>query len=527
MGLLSFSLRLKFISGLVLFALALGICISIIMYFHFNEIMQSEISQRSRMLLAQSNAIQNYVKTVLRPEMFNTLPEGRFVLKAMSSSYISRQIMARLNVDDTSFYHYRRVSIKPRNPDSAPNAFERDLIAIFNKDQTLKIWEENTLVGDEEYHLVARPVTFTTSCMQCHGDPENAPEELKQIYGSKNGFHYRDGEVGGVVVAGFPVDMIKSPVQDVTMQYLSLYFSGILIFAVLISLFFDRLVMKNLHSLTGIFKSRFSGDQEQGIIDKLKEKDEIEGLIEGVDELALCLSNARDELEDYALNLENRVKERTRELNFKAEKHRGDVRLFVRILSGSGRSMDTHQLILNLLDNVGKRYNADQVVYHCMVVSEKSYQWQKDARAPELTQEIRDLLWKDKVLFDKNHLFIPVKSPESHWGILSISWLDSPIYDDLDSAILIALGQQVAILIENIQAFSNIRFQNAMLQSIFEGISDPLILIDADGHIIIANTGSTRILTDGDKKEQEAQLKNFLDLASFNNGPLNILARVS
>ena len=67
------NLRLKFISGLVLFVLALGICISIILYFHFNSIMKSEISQRARMLLAQSNAIQDYVKTELRPEMFAKL----------------------------------------------------------------------------------------------------------------------------------------------------------------------------------------------------------------------------------------------------------------------------------------------------------------------------------------------------------------------------------------------------------------------------------------------------------------------
>ena len=183
----TFSLRFKFITGLVLFAGALGICISIIIYFHLNHIMRSEISQRSRMLLAQSDAIQDYVKTVLRPEMFDTLPEGRFVLKAMSSSYISREIMARLQKNEISAYHYRRVSIKPRNLKSTPNEFERNLILSFNKDKDLKSWEDDTLVGDKKYHLVARPVTFSESCMQCHGDPKDAPVELKEIYGDKNG----------------------------------------------------------------------------------------------------------------------------------------------------------------------------------------------------------------------------------------------------------------------------------------------------------------------------------------------------
>ena len=201
------NLRVKFITGLVLFALALGVCISIILYFHFNSIMKSQISQRSRMLLAQSNAVQNYVKTELRPEMFEILPEGRFVLKAMSSSYISREIMARLDIEGDQSFHYRRVSINPRNPESTSNDLEKELISYFVGNRDAPFWEDDAMVGDVEYHIVARPVVFKESCMSCHGEPEHAPVELLKLYGSKNGFHYSVNEVGGVVVAGFPVDV--------------------------------------------------------------------------------------------------------------------------------------------------------------------------------------------------------------------------------------------------------------------------------------------------------------------------------
>ena len=521
-----FSLRFKFITGLLLFAVALGICISIIIYFHLNHIMKSEISQRSRMLLSQSSAVQNYVKTILRPEMFKILPKDRFVLKAMSSSYISRQVMTLLDENDTSEFHYRRVSIKPRNPESTPNEFERNLILIFNRDKTIETWEDNTMVGDKEYHLVARPVTFSKSCMQCHGDPKDAPKELKEIYGDKNGFNYAVGDVGGIVVAGFPLDLIQQPVKEVTLQYLSLYFLGIMLFAGLISLFFDRLVMKNLHTLSLIFKTRFSGQQEQGIIDRIGQKDEIEGLIEGVDELAICLSDARNELEDYAQNLELKVEDRTKELKLKAKKHLGDVRLFVRLLSGFTGSIDTKHLITHVLESVGKRFDADQVIYHCTVISENAYSWKPDKDISKLSADIKELLWLDEILIRENQLFIPIKSSESHWGILCIFWSKIPLLDDLDPAILLALGQQIGILIENIQAFSNIRFQNDMLQSIFEGISDPLLLIDSNCHIIIANKGSKNILTKKKRANQEKELKNFLCPENTSNGSFNILNQV-
>lgn len=519
----AFNLRFKFITGLVLFALALGLCISVIMYFHFNSILESEISQRSRMLLAQSNAIQDYVKTILRPEMFNELPEGRFILKAMSSSYISREIMDRMNLLDTQKYHYRRVSIKPRNPFSRADDFEKGLIELFIRNKELQIWEDNTMVADKEYHMVARPVIFTASCMQCHGDPKDAPEELIRIYGDTNGFHYSEGDTAGVVVAGFPVDMIKTPAMELTLHYLSLYLLGILFFAGLISLFFDRLVMKNLQALTRIFKTRFSGEQEQGIIKRLGQKGEIEGLIEGVDELAICLSNARNELLGYAQNLEKRVEERTLKLHTESERHLSDVHLFVSLLSGFSGMKNTLALITNVLESVGRRFNASQVVYYCTVASENYYSWKKDQAVKILGKNARELLWKDQVLYENNELFIPIKSPESHWGILCISWISRPDEQDLDPVVLLALGHQMAILIENIQAFSNIRFQNDMLQSIFDGISDPLLLIDLDCHIIIANKGCNRILRDANRNLQEKELKELLCQTSGSDLPGSLL----
>jgi len=145
-----FNLRLKFITGLVVFIMALGVCISLIMYFHINSIMESEISQRSKMLLAQSDAVQDYVKSELRPEMFAALPEGRFILKAMSSSYISRAVMTRLNLKDASRYHYRRVAMNARNPSSVPDGIELELIAFFRQNPDARVWENTTHVQDEE-----------------------------------------------------------------------------------------------------------------------------------------------------------------------------------------------------------------------------------------------------------------------------------------------------------------------------------------------------------------------------------------
>lgn len=121
-----------------------------------------------------------------------------------------------------------------------------------------------------------------------------------------------------------------------TYQYLSLSILGVIFFAAMISLFFDRLVMKNLHRLSDVFKHRFSGEDELPIIERLGQKDEIEGLVDGLEELAVCLANARNQLQGHAQNLERRVEDRTQALDLKARRHLGDARLFVTLLSDFG-----------------------------------------------------------------------------------------------------------------------------------------------------------------------------------------------
>ncbi len=184
--------------------------------------------------------------------------------------------------------------------------------------------------------------------------------------------------------------------------------------------------------------------------------------------------------------------------------------MFVNLLTGFGGALTIPQLLAALLESVGIRYQAQEVVYYCLVASENHYAWKSETQKLKLPSEARNLIWKNDILFQERKLFIPVKSPESHWGILCLIWEKDPHPEDLDAEVLLALGQQVAVLIENIHVFSGIRYQHDMLQSVFEGISDPLLLIDEECHIIISNRAGHEILGSGKKEEQEAALRTFL-----------------
>ncbi|MBI9091851.1 MAG: hypothetical protein JEZ12_21780 [Desulfobacterium sp.] len=79
---------------------------------------------------------------ILSPEIFKELPKDRFLIKAMSFSYISREIMDRLSVKDDITYHYRRVAKNAQNKASSPTGVESDLIGLFNGNREITLEKE-------------------------------------------------------------------------------------------------------------------------------------------------------------------------------------------------------------------------------------------------------------------------------------------------------------------------------------------------------------------------------------------------
>ncbi len=512
----SMSLQTKFILGLAVFALSLGLFFGGTLFFHLRSVMLQEVSDKSNLILAQADAVQDYVRRDLRPAMFEVLPPDRFIISAMSSSYISRHIMERLNVKDTHYY-YRRVALNARNPESIPTSFERGIISQFRINHALKRWEGDVTIRGEKYHLTARPVIYEQSCMRCHGEPENAPTELLTRYGNERGFGYPVGEVSGLVVAGFPVRHTISQLKDITFGYLVMYLIAVVLFFAMVSVYFNKLVVHNLHNLTSIFRRHFSGPEERSIIERLGSHDEISGLVGGMEELAGHLNRTKKELEKYALNLEEMVVERTLELQQEVLRHRSDVNLFVNLLQGLNQSGSRPEMVAHAVEQIGRRFSAERVVYYCTVVSHQVVTWPAEEACEDIPAFWQQLMKDDDVRIEPCAAYVPVKSQDCAWGLLGIHWPEGKKPDKITKEVMLALGQQLGIALENIHAINNLTHQKDMLQSVFEGISNPLILLDAGGGILMANKWADVLIEKGTSGgELRRALKETLGLDKAN-----------
>lgn len=126
---------------------------------------------------------------------------------------------------------FRMTSHNVMNPQNAPNAFETEALAKIRAGNLQEYYEATP----NEYRY-ASAVYHKASCIRCHGDPANAPDDVLNIYGAERGFGFREGDVAGVISVTLP----KKTLFASTLSMFSLIEVGIIFLSILPILWFVR-----------------------------------------------------------------------------------------------------------------------------------------------------------------------------------------------------------------------------------------------------------------------------------------------
>lgn len=485
-------IQTKFVSGLLVAALILGIGFSTGFYLHMKNVLEEEVRDKALLIFKNVDSIQNYVRDVLRPAMYERLP-ATFVIEAMSSSYISRTIMASIN-DDHEGVIYRRVAIEARNPAYEANVHERDLIGYFRANPEQSLWQGYRTMDDERYYIKARAVRFEEGCMYCHGQPADAPPELVSLYGGR-GFGKELGAIAGVDFVGISVHGSVGRVQQTILTYFSFFAFGALLFFSATNLLFRVLVVNNLKRLNNVFRRNVADAEGTAILRKLEQGDEIEELVEGMEQMGDHLYEARRQLQDYAENLRRMVDERTDELSHEAAARQADVQLFVSLLDDMRRSSSRSELWRLALPQICRRFEARRIAYVCTMASQNYFVWPESDERPEMPEDFVGALTNSACVLAGSRIFVPVESSSGNAeGILCLYWESEGEAARHDQGVLQALGRQLGTAAENLTAIDSLIRQMNVLETIVEGITDPLALMDSSCAVLTVNQAA-RILT--------------------------------
>ncbi len=515
-----YSLQSKFIIRLIGGIIVLSIVNLSALYFFMQSTLQHEVGTRAEIVLHQVDAVQKYVQTKLRPKMLEVLPDS-FILEAMSSSYVSRKVMENTSDFD---YVYRRVAINARNPVFEANDVERELVAHFQENPDEPLWRGLKYIDGQQVFVMARPVRFVESCMLCHGKAEDAPTELVAKYGY-GGFDHALNSIGGVDMVGIATDQytVKS-MADFSMYVLVyLLMSTLILF--MIYLTFQRVVLVNFRTLASHFKKNFHDQEGVELLRKVERGDEIEEMIEDMESLSQHLFETDRRLKEYTADLEREVARRTEQLSRENDTHKRDLSLLVSVLGALRRSRNRPELWGNVLPLLADRFGLVRTSYICTFSGNQDFTWPAGEKSPALPADYVQLLLQPKLLFSENTVFVPVgSSDESIDGLLFLERPAGSPFTSGEAEMLTAVGRQLGIAAENLAALDSILNQSENLRIIFEGVPDPLLLLDQSGSVIIANNAAKRLTEElACHIGKKSVLDCLLDQGGENTGPIDQL----
>lgn len=268
-------------------------------YRHELENLEENAHEKTELVMQAIEANRNYVQEVLRPAMYKELGAKRFVVEAMSSSFISRSIMERFSQEVPGFL-YRRVAIGARNPTYEAEGFERDMIELFRREPNTQEWQGIREVEGKTHFLRFQPVVVKESCLLCHGEAKDAPADIIADYGDKAGFGHKLGDVSGVVAVGLPIDGNLEKIKNFTFSLFLAVVPSIIVVYLIISTFFNRYIANNLRKILSFFRANIKDEEGRTIFATTEKMDEIDGLIATAKTVADHIRGRQTILEHYA-----------------------------------------------------------------------------------------------------------------------------------------------------------------------------------------------------------------------------------
>jgi len=105
---------------------------------------------------------------------------------------------------------FRVTSHNFMNPVNKPDAFETRALDRIRAGHLTEYYE--VLPDSFRY---ARTLYEKASCLGCHASAESAPADVRERYGTQNGFGFKEGEVAGIISVRLPIRSFWAVTRDV------------------------------------------------------------------------------------------------------------------------------------------------------------------------------------------------------------------------------------------------------------------------------------------------------------------------
>ena len=252
-----------------------------------------EVVTQASIMMEGALAIRNYTITEIKPLLIEQL-EQTFLPQTVPS-YAATQNFDRLRDAHPEFI-YKEAALNPTNPRNRAVDWESDIIQQFRNNMELKeiIGERNTPTGPSLF--LARPMQINDAdCLICHSTLDEAPEPLKTLYGTANGYGWKLNEIVGSQIVSVPLSVPLSNANYVFNVFIFSLASIFVLIFFIINILLRIFVIRPVHRITVIADEISKSGSSKGEF-QIKGNDDIAKLSQSFNRMRRSLEKAMEML---------------------------------------------------------------------------------------------------------------------------------------------------------------------------------------------------------------------------------------
>ncbi|WP_167495690.1 c-type heme family protein [Desulfosediminicola ganghwensis] len=189
-----------------------------------------------------------FYRTEQRPLIMDMVDKERFHPTLMSGFAISRGVWDEFK-QKLPGYRFKQATVDPLYTPNKADIDEIRLITDFNENKSLERKSGIMEKDGEDFFYYAQPIEVKKGCLRCHGNPADAPEDQRNMYGTENGYNWVAGSVVAAYVTYVPVQNAIDDARNSAMTLFGYGVAGIFVLSLVIWFFFEKKVVLPVRAL--------------------------------------------------------------------------------------------------------------------------------------------------------------------------------------------------------------------------------------------------------------------------------------